>query len=80
MGLLRPPADHSVAALGANGFVTDELMSAFRAGVRNIKGMTAIHSMPPPDVCDVIANPFRRVQKPMGDPLGKMSHPALRSR
>jgi len=68
MGWLGSAAYHTVAALGTNGFGTDELMSAFWAGVRNIKDMTAIHSMPPPDAWNVIANSFRRAQKPKGDP------------
>jgi len=80
MGLLSPPAYHTVAALGANGFGTNELMFAIWAGVWNVKDITSIHSMLPPDVCSILGDPMRRVQKPMGDPQRRMSHPALRSR
>ena len=73
-------ADHTVAAFGTNGFGTDELMSAFWAGARNIKDMIVIHSKLPPDVCKVLGDPMQSVQKAKGDSKRRMSHSALRSR
>jgi hypothetical protein len=43
MGLLRPLADHTVTALGANGFISDKLMAANWASIWNIKYWVGIH-------------------------------------
>jgi hypothetical protein len=41
--MLRPLADHTVTTLRANGFISDKLMAANWAGVRNIKDLVGIH-------------------------------------
>jgi len=78
MGLLRPLANHTVTALGANGFGTEKLVPTFWAGIRNIKDCGVFHFVQAPGILTITVVMKRRVPSLKGDPLRRMSHPASR--
>jgi hypothetical protein len=54
--MLRPLADHTVTALGANGFISDKLMAANWACIWNIKDLVGIHFELTPGIWSIIGN------------------------
>jgi hypothetical protein len=54
--LLRPLADQTETALGANGFISDKLMAANWACIWNIKDLVGIHFELTPGIWSIIGN------------------------